>query len=179
MFISKKKVIKEMKPDIVASCREGHDAAALVDQFLQLLMVPDPASAGHLTSPELQIVFTGGRTMKDLKECSAFNSARYKWVKKKIDRYEVVPTDRLDTCIVYCLGSLFGAWPDGEVFDSNRFIDRYVVKSGQICEMHVWNDSAECILSRHTVVKPSGGGHGGGRRTFFYSSIGDHQEPLS
>lgn len=140
-----------MQPEIIASSREGHDAAALVNQYLQLLMIPDPESAGRLASPELQIVFTGGRKMKEPRECAAFNSARYSWVKKKIDRYEVVPTDRLDTYIVYCLGSLFGAWPDGEVFDSNRFIDRYVVKSGQICEMHVWNDSAERMLSRQTV----------------------------
>ena len=48
--------------------------------------------------------------------------------------------------VVYSTGFLYGAWPDGTPFDGNRYVDRFVVRGGQIVKMDVWNDSAEWIL---------------------------------
>ena len=53
-----------------------------------------------------------------------------------------------DEFVVYSLGTLYGEWPDGTPFEGNRYVDRYVVKSGLITHMDVWNDSAEWLMVR-------------------------------
>ena len=50
--------------------------------------------------------------------------------------------------IVYNIGTLYGEWPDGTPFEGNRYVDRFVVRSGKIVQMDVWNDSAEWLLVR-------------------------------
>ena len=124
------------------------DAAALVDEYLRILMIPDPAGARRFVSPRLRIRFTGGREMRDPAECAAFNATRYRWVKKRIERTEVVAGGRPAHTVVYSLGTLYGEWPDGTAFEGNRYVDRYVVSHGLIDEMDVWNDSAEWLLDR-------------------------------
>lgn len=121
---------------------------AIVDEFLRLIMIPDPAAASQYVAPDLQIRFTGGRAMKAPAECSAFNATRYQWVKKKIDATETVAGGSDDATIVYSRGTLYGAWPDGTPFEGNRYVDRYVVSHGRITQMDVWNDSAEWLLVR-------------------------------
>lgn len=86
--------------------------------------------------------------MRDPSECAAFNAQRYAWVKKKIERTEAVESDQSGDLIVYSLGTLYGAWPDGAAFEGNRYVDRYVVRDGLIVQMDVWNDSAEWLLAR-------------------------------
>jgi len=126
-------------------------AAEAVNEFLRLIMLPDPVAARRYASPSLHIRFTGGRAMRDPTECTAFNTARYKWVKKRIERTETVidsgpmPGESEGT-VVYSLGTLYGQWPDGTDFEGNRYVDRYVVRDGLITEMDVWNDSAEWLL---------------------------------
>ena len=122
--------------------------ADIVNEFLRLVMIPDPASARRYVSPDLQIRFTGGRAMRDPAETSAFNATRYRWVKKRIDRSDTVAGGTAAETIVYSLGSLHGEWPDGMPFEGNRYVDRYVVRHGLIVQMEVWNDSAEWLLVR-------------------------------
>jgi hypothetical protein len=124
------------------------DPAAFVDAFLSTLMIPDPVAARRYCAPDLQIVFTGGRQMRDPAECSAFNKGRYKWVKKKFERTEVVAGGTVGETVVYNIGTLYGEWPDGTPFAGNRYVDRYVLRQGLIAEMQVWNDSAEILLAR-------------------------------
>jgi hypothetical protein len=122
----------------------------LVETFLRTIMIPDPVAARAYVSPDLRIRFTGGREMKDPSECSAFNASRYAWVKKKFEQTDVVEGASSDHAIVYNIGTLYGAWPDGTLFEGNRYVDRYVVKDGLIVQMDVWNDSAEWLLLRTT-----------------------------
>lgn len=122
--------------------------AAIVDEYLRLLMIPDPAAARHFVAPDLQIRFTGGRAMQDPAECAAFNAGRYRWVKKRIDATETVTGGSPQATVVYSLGTLYGEWPDGTPFEGNRYVDRYVVRHGLITQMDVWNDSAEWLLDR-------------------------------
>jgi hypothetical protein len=123
---------------------ETQSAADVVERFLAASMVPDPVAAAAFIAPDLKITFTGGRVFHHPSESTAFNAKRYAWVKKKIERSDVVPG--VGETIVYNIGTLYGAWPDGTPFEGNRYVDRFVVRHGLIVDMHVWNDSAERIL---------------------------------
>jgi ketosteroid isomerase-like protein len=138
-----------MPPTILA-----RSPAALVDEYLRLLMIPDPAAAAAFIAPDLRIRFTGNRAMRAPAECTAFNAARYAWVKKKVERTEVVEGGTTEGTVVYSLGTLYGAWPDGTAFEGNRYVDRYLVRDGLIAEMDVWNDSAEWLLVRAGLATP-------------------------
>ncbi|MEZ5703061.1 MAG: nuclear transport factor 2 family protein [Burkholderiaceae bacterium] len=122
--------------------------AQIVDEYLRLLMIPDPAAARQFVAPGLRIRFTGARAMSDPAECAAFNASRYRWVKKRAERTETVVGGTEAETVVYSLGTLYGEWPDGAPFEGNRYVDRYVVSQGRITQMDVWNDSAEWLLVR-------------------------------
>jgi len=127
--------------------------AAVVNEFLRLVMIPDPTSARRFVAPDLRIRFTGGRAMRDPAECSAFNANRYRRVDKRIEATETVAGGTAEHTVVYSLGTLHGQWPDGTPFEGNRYVDRYVVRHGLIVQMDVWNDSAEWLLVRAGLAK--------------------------
>ena len=124
-------------------------AAEIVERFLVASMVPDPVTAARYIANDLQITFTGGRPYTHPRDTAAFNAKRYKWVKKKMERTDVVPG--FGETIVYNLGTLYGEWPDGTPFEGNRYVDRFVVRGGKIVQMDVWNDSAERLLTRNNL----------------------------
>jgi hypothetical protein len=134
---------------LAAPTDETAQAADIVERFLVASMVPDPQTAARYISDELRITFTGGRKYRHPRETAAFNAKRYKWVKKKMERTDVV-RGKGET-IVYNLGSLYGEWPDGTPFDGNRYVDRFVVRGGRIVQMDVWNDSAERLIAKHGI----------------------------
>jgi hypothetical protein len=135
-------------PNVSSDNAEGLAAVALVEEFLRVIMIPDPVGARAFTSPDLRIQFTGGREMHDPSDCSAFNASRYAWVKKRFERTDLVVGATASEAVVYNIGTLYGAWTDGTLFEGNRYVDRYVVRHGLIMEMAVWNDSAEWLLVR-------------------------------
>ncbi len=116
-----------------------------VKAYLDATMAPDPVRAARHVAPGFTVRFTGGRVFRTPEGPTSFNAARYRWVKKRIERYDVVPGEGGET-IVYSLGTLHGEWPDGTPFEGNRYVDRFVVRDGLILETDVWNDSAEWIL---------------------------------
>ena len=128
---------------------ETATAADIVERFLVASMVPDPQTAALYISDDLKITFTGGRKYSHPRETAAFNGKRYKLVKKKMERTDVVPGN--GETIVYNLGTLYGEWPDGTPFEGNRYVDRFVVRGGKIVQMDVWNDSAERLLTRNGI----------------------------
>ena len=65
-------------------------AAEVVNEFLRLIMLPDPVAASQYTAPDMRILFTGGRAMRQPADCTQFNASRYQWVKKRIERTETV-----------------------------------------------------------------------------------------
>lgn len=142
------------KPGMSNSEDIGHRAGELVEEFLRVIMIPDPEGARAFTAPHMRIRFTGGREMREPADCSAFNAGRYAWVKKRFERTDVVAGATADEAIVYNIGTLYGAWPDGTPFEGNRYVDRYVVRQGKIVEMQVWNDSAEWLLVRAGLAQP-------------------------
>ena len=126
----------------------------IVEEFLRIIMIPDPVGARAFVSPQLRIRFTGAREMRDPSECSAFNAGRYKWVKKRFEQTDEVSGASDDEAVVYNIGTLYGEWPDGTPFEGNRYVDRYVVRRGKITQMDVWNDSAERMLLRAGLCEP-------------------------
>ncbi|MEQ1868094.1 MAG: nuclear transport factor 2 family protein [Micropepsaceae bacterium] len=134
---------------LIVPTDETAEAAEIVERFLEASMVPDPVTAATFISPELSITFTGGRKYTHPRETAAFNAKRYKWVKKRFERTDVVPGT--GETVVYNTGTLYGEWPDGTAFEGNRYVDRFVVRGGKIVKMDVWNDSAERLLTRNGI----------------------------
>lgn len=124
--------------------------ADIVRRYLEASMVPDPETAARYLAEKPVITFTGGRIFDHPKGPAAFNAGRYKWVKKRMERFDVVSGE--NEMIVYSIGTLYGEWPDGEPFEGNRYVDRFVVENGKIVKMDVWNDSAERILVRMNIT---------------------------
>ena len=129
------------------------DARRVVEEFLEASMVPDPVRARTYMAPDVCITFTGGRKFTDPAGTAAFNAARYRVVKKKFERTDVVAGGTEDEAIVYNIGTLYGEWPNGDPFEGNRYVDRFVVRRGKIVRMDVWNDSAELLLIRAGLAK--------------------------
>ena len=67
-----------------------------------------------------------------------------------MERFDV--SNGKNETVVYSIGTLYGEWPDGEPFEGNRYVDRFVVQGGKIVKMDVWNDSAERILVRRNIT---------------------------
>ena len=54
-----------------------NDPVKIVEEYLRIHMIPDPATAKKLyCAPEMEIRFTGNRLMHDPAEATAFNKGR-------------------------------------------------------------------------------------------------------
>ena len=123
----------------------------IVTAYLEASMVPDPERAATYMAPGIDHRVHGRpHASTHPREVTAFNAGRYAWVKKRMERLDVVPGGRVTT--VYSLGTLYGAWPDGTPFEGNRYVDRFTVRDGLIVTMEVWNDSAERLLTQHGLT---------------------------
>ncbi len=129
-------------PDPVAHAR------AVVEAYLEASMAPDPVRAATFVSPALALTFTGGRRFSGPADCTAFNAKRYAWVKKRFLRTDAALDPATGDVHVYNTGHLYGAWPDGTPFETNRYIDIFTVRDGLIVSTDIWNDSAEILLAR-------------------------------
>ena len=121
----------------------------MILEFLEAQMAGRFDSVAHRVAPDCEIVFSGGRRFASAADITAFNARRYAWVRKRMERTDVAPGP--DRTVVYSIGSLYGAWPDGTEFDGNRYIDRFEVVDGVITRWEVWNDSGERLLEHHGV----------------------------
>lgn len=128
--------------DIVNAAKE------IVEAYLERSMIPDPEGAKAFVADEFEVIFTGGRRFTSPAETTAFNAKRYKWVKKRFLRTDASVDDATGDVHVYNTGYLFGEWPDGTTFETNRYLDCFVVRAGKIISTNVWNDSAEILLAR-------------------------------
>lgn len=124
--------------------------AQIVRHYLEASMKPDPELAATFVAKDVVITFTGGVVFNHPSGPASINKHRYAWVKKKLGRFDECHTD--DGIVVYSLGTLYGEWPDGEPFEGNRYIDRFLIKDEKIVTMDVWNDSAERLLIRNKLA---------------------------
>ncbi len=126
--------------------------ADIVRLYLEASMKPDPDLAATYVSEDVVITFTGGVVFDHPSGPTAFNKSRYAWVKKRLNRFDECPAE--DGTVVYSLGTLYGEWLDGEQFEGNRYIDRFLIRSDKIVTMDVWNDSAERLLHKLSSNPP-------------------------
>ncbi|NNU81976.1 nuclear transport factor 2 family protein [Halovulum dunhuangense] len=130
----------DQKTDPVAA------AKAIVETYLELSMIPDPVAASAHISEDFELVFTGGRRFANPSESAAFNARRYAWVKKRFLRTDAALDPETGDVHVYNTGYLYGEWPDGTPFETNRYMDKFIVRDGKLVRTDVWNDSAEILL---------------------------------
>ncbi|WP_375258927.1 nuclear transport factor 2 family protein [Citreimonas sp.] len=124
------------------------EAKRVVEAYLERSMARDAEGARRYMAPDCTVIFTGGRAMDGPEGPPAFNARRYAWVKKRFLRTDAVLDPDSGAVHVWNTGHLYGAWPDGEAFDGNRYVDFFAVKDGLIVRTEVWNDSAEILLHR-------------------------------
>lgn len=114
------------------------DGEAVVRDYLDAMEARDLDRArGHLTA-DFVMTFPGGKRMTDLAELVDWSKSRYQHVTKQFDRVETAATP--DGPVIYCFGTLTGAWPDGTPFEGIRFIDRFALRGGKLAVQDVWND---------------------------------------
>lgn len=121
---------------------ETASAAALVREFLTTMEARDLARAESFLAPGFAMTFPGGGRFTSLREVVAWARPRYRWCKKRYDRFDAAPLSG-GAVAVYCFGTLYGEWPDGRAFEGIRFIDRFTVVGGKFTEQMVWNDMGE------------------------------------
>ncbi len=113
----------------------------VVRRFLQALAQRDATGAAAQLAAGAVLVGPGGTAHGSLEALFASSRLRYQFVDKSIEGVEVVERDS-GHAIVYCRGTLFGRWFDGEPFAGIRFIDRFEINGGLITGQWVWNDVA-------------------------------------
>ena len=116
-------------------------AAAVVKDYLAAMEARALDRArGHLHD-DFSMTFPSGRTMTSLEDLIAWSKTRYSSVGKTFEGFdEAFDGDR---AIVWCRGTLHGAWVDGTPFDGIRFCDRFELVAGRIVRQDVWNDLSE------------------------------------
>ena len=118
------------------------DPIALVRNYLSSMEARDINKAHALLGADFTMTFPGSAAMSTLDELIAWATPRYRFVTKTYEGFEALQSPE-EAAIVYCRGTLSGAWPDGTPFDGIRFIDRFEIKAGRITRQDVWNDIAE------------------------------------
>lgn len=123
-------------------------AKAIVEAYLERSMVPDPEGAAAYVSDDFTLTFTGGRKFTRPDQSAGFNAKRYAWVKKRFLRTDAALDPETGDVHVYNTGYLYGEWKDGTAFETNRYMDKFVVRNDKIIGTDVWNDSAEILLHK-------------------------------
>lgn len=135
------RVLFESEGTAVRSCLE------VVARYLELVERRDLEAAAAYLAPGARLVFPGGAVYLSLREMASEAARRYRFVKKRVERWDLTPDEGGDV-VVYCLGTLEGEGVDGRPFHGVRFVDRFVVRDGLIVLHEVWNDLAEHGLGR-------------------------------
>jgi hypothetical protein len=119
----------------------GVDAAAVVDGYLQLCEDRDLEAASRYLAPGVRMQFPDGEEYDSLTEMAASSGGKYRWVRKRRDRFAVGTLDGRAT--VTSIGTLYGERLDGTPFEGVRYVDVFVLDAdGLIAEQLVWNDLA-------------------------------------
>ena len=125
---------------------KGHSASTIVQEFLQAVENRNLDQAHSFLAVDFQMTFPGNTQFTKLEELVAWGKSRYTSISKSYDGFDEFEVDW--GAIVYCRGTLSGTLPNGAQFNGIRFIDRFEVRDGKLCDQQVWNDLAELLNSR-------------------------------
>jgi hypothetical protein len=114
----------------------------VVSRYLKLTAERRLEEAAVCLAPGAVLVFPGGARFTGLREMAEAAGRRYRWVRKRIERWDVCP-GRDGAAVVYCVGTLHGEDTRGRAFQDVRFLDRFEIAEGRIVRQEVWNDLAE------------------------------------
>jgi ketosteroid isomerase-like protein len=117
------------------------DAIQVARSFLAAVAGRDLEAAEALTAGDFTMVVSGGHRFDSLRSFVGYSGTRQKSVAKHTDRFEALPGD--DGVVVYCFGTMSGAWLDDSRYEDVRYIDRFLIRDGRISDMKVWSDMAE------------------------------------
>jgi len=98
------------------------------------------AAAAYL-GDGFEMIFPGGVVLRTPEELAAWAVGRYRSAAKDYEAFESLAAE--EGTIVYCRGTLRGAWLDRRAFTGIRFVDRFLVAGGLIRRQDVWNDLGE------------------------------------
>lgn len=128
-------------------------AMALVRAYLDAMEARDLPLARSKLGAGFSMLFPGAVKLDSLEALVEWSKPRYQFVRKTYERYdEGSSPDAPEERIVYCFGTLSGRWLDGRDFAGIRFIDRFVVRNGQLVDQKVWNDMGEHRGAAHTSM---------------------------
>lgn len=116
-------------------------ARDIVRAYLDTMEARDLERAKRFLAPGFTMTFPGSRSFTELEAMIAWAKPRYRWVKKRYDRFDAAQGGT--GTHVYCFGTLYGEWNDGTAFEGIRFIDRFTVRAGKLVDQMVWNDMGE------------------------------------
>ena len=122
-------------------------AKAIVEAYLERSMVPDPKAHAPISPVNSSSHSPAGVDLPGPP-------------KARLSTPSAMPGSRNGSCApmppdpetgdvhVYNTGYLYGEWHDGTTFETNRYMDKFVVRDGKIVSTDVWNDSAEILLHK-------------------------------
>ena len=125
-------------------------ATQSVVEYLEAMEARDLTRAAALLSPDFRMTFPGGIELASLESLIEWSKPRYQFVRKTFERFEALDVQSGSNGVqqvVYCFGTLAGAWNDGRPFSGIRFIDRFIVSNGKLADQRVWNDMAEAVVN--------------------------------
>ncbi|MEX0345809.1 MAG: nuclear transport factor 2 family protein [Rhizobiaceae bacterium] len=120
-------------------------AVDIVKSYLSAMERRDLDTARSFLAPGFTMIFPGGAEFSTPEQLVEWSRPRYRSVAKHYDHFDEMVAG--DNGVVYCFGTLFGEWPDGEPFSGIRFIDRFELSDGKITGQRVWNDMGEARLA--------------------------------
>jgi len=130
---------------------EQFSPSEIVTHYLEAMEARDLDVARGFLAKDVEMVFPGGRRLSSPEQVFANSGRRYQRVAKCIKDIDVIEADR--GTVVYCFGTLYGEWTNGQPFEGIRFIDRFVVVDGKIVSQEVWNDTGESQSTGRTCMQ--------------------------
>ena len=117
-------------------------AIQVAQAFLEAVAGRNLDAAAALTGEGFQMVVSGGHRFDSLRSFVGYSVTRQKSVAKHTERFEALVAGD-DGVVVYCFGTMSGAWLDDSRYQDVRYIDRFLIRGGRIVDMKVWSDMAE------------------------------------
>ncbi len=116
------------------------DPMSLVREYLMAMEQRDLEKAQTFLGENFVMTFPGSGELTSLSKLVEWSRSRYRHIEKTLASVNVAY--EMDKVVVFVHGTLSGEWPDGTVFESVRFINRFEIRDDQLVRQDVWNDLA-------------------------------------